>query len=75
LHSHPIGLLDVRHYFRQLIALIEQARGEGFIYAEHRALLLWNEDPDMLLDDMAAYVPPSDLSRWVERPAGGSSGT
>jgi hypothetical protein len=29
----------------------------------------------MLLDDMAAYVPPSDLSRWVERPAGGSSGT
>jgi uncharacterized protein (TIGR00730 family) len=75
LHSHPIGLLDVRHYFGQLIALIEQARGEGFIYAEHRALLLWNEDPDTLLDDMAAYVPPSDLSRWVERPAGGSSGT
>ena len=67
LHTKPIGLLNTRSYFDPLLALIDHARQEGFIYGEHRALLSQARDPDALLDLMQAYRPPSGLERWVDR--------
>ena len=67
LHSKPVGVLDTMSYFDPLHKLIEHACAEGFIYDEHRTLLLSDSDPDVLLDLMQAYQPPEGLERWVNR--------
>lgn len=71
LHSKPVGVLDSLGYFEPLNTLIEHARKEGFIYKEHRGLLIRDADPDALLDQMAMYQPPEGLERWVNRPEEG----
>ena len=68
LHSSPIGILNTREYFTTLIALIEHARQEGFIYHEHLDLLIDETDPRVLLTRMAGFEPPKNLERWVQRP-------
>ncbi len=67
LHQKPIGLLNVRNYYNPLLALVDQARREGFIYAEHSALFGHAEDPDQLLDLMENHQTPTGLDRWLTR--------
>ena len=67
LHRKPVGLLNVRHYFDPLIALVEHAQSEGFLYAEHRHLIIQSDDPDRLLAALEEYVPPAGLDRWLQR--------
>lgn len=67
MHAKPIGVLNAEHYFEPLLALVEHARREGFIYAIHRALLACEPTPARLLDRLAAYQPPPGLDRWVQR--------
>jgi uncharacterized protein (TIGR00730 family) len=67
LHRCPVGLLNVRAYYDPLLAVVEHARREGFLYDEHPALLISEADPDILLDRLAAYRPPPGLERWVWR--------
>jgi uncharacterized protein (TIGR00730 family) len=67
LHQKPVGLLNVRHYFDPLLAMVDHARAEGFIYAEHRALFKNDELPDRLLDELESYLPPEKLERWLTR--------
>jgi len=67
LHSKPVGILNALDYFRPLLTLIEHTRAEGFIYDEHRALLMSEADPERLISRLEAYVPPSGLQRWVTR--------
>ena len=67
LHQRPIGLLDVNGYFDPCMALIDQARNEGFIYVEHRELILRDSDPTILLDRMGEYRPPPGLDRRRKR--------
>ncbi len=67
IHSRPVGVLNAKGYFNLLLSLIEHARGEGFIYDEHRSLLISESNPDALLARLALYHPPEGLKRWVER--------
>ncbi len=67
LHSRPVGVLNALDYFQPLLNLIEHARAEGFIYNEHRALLVCEADPEMLIARLEAYVPPPGLQKWVTR--------
>jgi uncharacterized protein (TIGR00730 family) len=67
LHSKPIGILNPLHYFDPLLEMIEHARREGFIYAEHQALFTYAENPEELLDTLEKHQPPSGLSKWLTR--------
>lgn len=67
LHSKPIGVLNVRGYFSPMLNMIEQARTEGFIYHEHRQLLISETEPGVLLDRLSTFQQPEDLDRWVHR--------
>jgi uncharacterized protein (TIGR00730 family) len=69
LHTKPVGLLNVRGYFNPIIALIEHAYEEGFIYTEHRALYTSATEPAALLRALKNHRPPPGLKRWVEREA------
>ena len=68
LHQKPVGLLNTLGYFDPLLELVQHALQEGFLYAEHRTLLLNTDDPDGLLDLLRQYQVPPNLDRWVNRP-------
>ncbi len=67
LHQKPVGVLNTRRYFDPLLALIEHAESEGFIYSEHRDLLISAPTPQALLDAFENHRPPSGLERWLTR--------
>lgn len=66
LHEKPIGLLEVAGYWAPLVAFLDHAVGQGFLRREHADMLLVDDDPDRLLDRLAAWEPPA-LTKWVER--------
>jgi uncharacterized protein (TIGR00730 family) len=70
LHRKPIGILNVDSYFDPLLALIDHARSEGFIYSEHTDLLINEHEPTELLDRIEAYTLPPGLDKWVHRKEG-----
>ena len=70
LHAKPVGVLNVDGYFDPLLDLIERARSCGFIYDEHRALLIREATPEAVLEGLKSYEPPEDLARWVDRNPG-----
>ncbi len=67
LHTCPVGLLNLNGYFDSLLAWMERAAAEGFIYPEHRELFICAEEPETLLDRLADYQPPAGLERWITR--------
>ena len=65
-HQKPVGLLNVRNYYSSLIAAIDHAVEEGFIFREHRDFLNLHEDADRLVDLMEAYIhPQAAAKRWL----------
>jgi uncharacterized protein (TIGR00730 family) len=67
LHTKPVGILNSQHYFDPLLSVIEHARNEGFMYAEHISLLVCAEQPDRLLDLLESYQYPGGMEKWVRR--------
>jgi uncharacterized protein (TIGR00730 family) len=67
LHSKPVGLLNIRHYFDPLLSAIEHARTEGFIYAEHRSLFVCDDQPESLLNLLDQYQYPQGMGKWLTR--------
>ena len=53
----PCALLDVAGFWDDLLAMVDTQIGEGFARDEHRQLILSGEDPEELLDRMAARYP------------------
>lgn len=66
-HQKPIGVLNLQGYFDPLLLMVEHASVEGFIYPEHRQLLVQAADAEELLNLLAQYRPPTTLERWITR--------
>jgi len=65
-HEKPVGLFNVRNYYAPLLAAIDHAVQEGFIFKEHRDVLFCDADPNMLLDRMSHYEHPrAAVKRWM----------
>jgi uncharacterized protein (TIGR00730 family) len=65
-HEKPVGLFNVRNYYAPLLAAIEHAVVEGFIFEEHRDALFCEADPNVLIDKMAQYEHPrAAVKRWM----------
>jgi uncharacterized protein (TIGR00730 family) len=67
LHHKPVGMLNDQHYFDPLLTVIEHARTEGFMYAEHNSLYVCAEQPERLLDLLESYQYPGGMEKWVTR--------
>ncbi len=67
LHQKPVGLMNIRSYFDPLLAMIQKAHTEGFIYAEHKMLFIHDISPTSLLTRLCAFSAPENLNRWVDR--------
>jgi uncharacterized protein (TIGR00730 family) len=65
-HEKPVGLLNVRKYYAPLMAAIDHAVQEGFVFQEHRDVLFLEEDPGALIDKMERYEHPhAAVKRWL----------
>lgn len=66
-HEKPVGLLNVRNYYDPLLAAIDHAVDEGFIFMEHRKAIFCRTDPGELLSAMAEYEHPHEaVKRWLK---------
>ena len=68
LHRKPYGLLNVARYFDGLLAFLDHAVEERFVWPEHRRLLLVSDDPDELLSRLDTHCV-SALPKWIDRAA------
>jgi uncharacterized protein (TIGR00730 family) len=67
-HEKPVGLLNVRAYFDPLLALLDHAVNEGFLFPEHRRAIACENDPARLLDSLAAHRHPAEaVRRWMRQ--------
>jgi uncharacterized protein (TIGR00730 family) len=62
-HRKPVGLLDVEGFFAPLLSMADAMVREGFVRAEHRAMIAIATDPASLLDAMTRRVPPA-ATKW-----------
>jgi len=67
LHRKPVGLLNTNRYYDPLVALVEHALSQGFLYDEHRNLFTVQATADALLDALLDFHYPQGLERWIER--------
>jgi hypothetical protein len=67
-HEKPIGLLNVKDYYVPLLAALDHAVQEGFIFSEHRAALCCEAEPEILLDVMEIQQHPHEaVKRWMRQ--------
>jgi uncharacterized protein (TIGR00730 family) len=67
-HAKPVGLLNVGGYFDPLLAMLDRAEKEGFVFPEHRKSLLCASDPGALLDAMKNHEPLVEaVKRWMRQ--------
>lgn len=57
LHRKPCGLLNTRHYYDSLVDFLDHGVTEGFLSPSDRAMIVVEEDPDLLLDRLGERLP------------------
>ena len=61
LHNKPCGLLNVSAYYRHLVQFMDYAVEQDFLKPKHRALLIVEQEPGVLLDrveELIVIQPP-----------------
>ena len=65
-HSKPIGLLNIRNYYAPLLAAIDHAVNEGFVFREHRESLICESKAETLLEALGKYEHDHEaVKRWM----------
>lgn len=75
LHQKPCGLLNTHGFYSAMLEFLDHAYQELFIEAEHRAMVLVDEDPGRLLERLSSYRPPNvdKAERALEKTHGAAS--
>lgn len=60
IHHKPVGCLNVRGYFEELIRMLDHAVNEGFLRAEQRRMFLSSEDAEDLVSLLAKGATKAD---------------
>jgi hypothetical protein len=65
LHKKPLGLLNVKGYYKHLNQFAEQMVNEGFLKRENKEMMFFANDIDALLDKFENYHP-SEADKWID---------
>jgi uncharacterized protein (TIGR00730 family) len=57
MHHKPIGVLDVGGYYTELRKFLDGAVQAGLLAVEHRALLVFDDDPSRLVQTLKTHEP------------------
>jgi uncharacterized protein (TIGR00730 family) len=61
----PCGLLNVAGYYDHLLAFLDHMTAERFLTGIHRGMVIVDDDPERLLDRLAAWQPPR-ARKWID---------
>lgn len=64
IHSKPIGLLNINHYYDELIGFIIKSSSEGFVKDENLRMIIIDSDPECLIEKMKNFKPV-DVRKWI----------
>jgi uncharacterized protein (TIGR00730 family) len=64
IHRKPLGVLNVNGYYDSLAAFLDHAVRQRFLPAQHREVLIFEPDPETLLDRMAGAETPT-AEKWL----------
>lgn len=67
LHQKPCGLLNVAGFYNPLLTLFDHATAEQFVRPVHRSIVLSSDNPDQLLEQLAAFQPTTADKWWLEK--------
>jgi len=67
LHRKACAFLNTNGYFDHLLAWVERAYEDHFIYEEHLDLYVEDASPQRLLDKMSTFKFPTNIGRWLDR--------
>lgn len=66
-HEKPVGMLNVKGYYAPLLAAMDHAVAEGFVFAEHRQAVSCEASPLELLGRMNSYQHPhAAVKKWLK---------
>ena len=57
IHDKPCGLLNIAHYYDEIITFLDHAVDQQFIKTEHRSVVLIDESPKQLLKKFETFKP------------------
>ena len=63
IQEKPTGLLDVNGFFEPLLALVRHTIATDFALARDEQLLVFDRDPERLLDGLVAWRPPPPATK------------
>ena len=66
-HRKPTAFLNTDGYWDDLLAWIDRAYRDRFIYEEHLDLFVSDETPRGLLDKLEKFEFPDNIGRWLIR--------
>jgi len=64
-HTKPLGMLDVEHYYAPLIAFLDHATREGLVRPADRSMAIVDTRSEALLDRLARHIAPQH-PRYVD---------
>jgi hypothetical protein len=66
IHTKPCGILNVNGYFDSLLAFFESAIGQRFLRAEHRDMVVIDNEVVSMVDKLVAWQPVA-VDKWLDR--------
>jgi uncharacterized protein (TIGR00730 family) len=57
IHAKPVGLLNINGYFDHLLQFLAHMEQSGFLKRAHREMLIVDQSPARLLDQLRGFVP------------------
>lgn len=68
IHTKPVGLLNVKKYYDDLLSMLDRAVEEKFLFPEHRRSLACADTPEALLEQMRRHQYPAEaVQRWMRQ--------
>ena len=65
-HEKPCGILNVCGYFNGIIDFLEHSVKQQFIKKVHREMIMFDENPNRLLEQFENYRAPTTEPKWVK---------
>jgi uncharacterized protein (TIGR00730 family) len=65
LHAKPFGLLNVSHFYTDLLRFLDHATACELLRAKHRELVIQDSDAERLLARLSAWTPVN-LDKWIK---------
>jgi uncharacterized protein (TIGR00730 family) len=66
LQDKPTGFLNVSQFFGPTMNQLDRMVADGFVRAEHRAGIYFDDQPSSLLQRLAAFESP-EIHKWIDR--------